>query len=545
MLGDAKGQGQAVMLFFHLGEFVPKGNLLREIEEKVSFGFVRDQAGGLYSDLGRPGIDPIVIFKMVLIGYLYGITSERLLAQEIRLNMAYRWFLHYTLMEDLPTHSVLSKARRRYGEELFDQFLTEIIQQCQAAGLVSGQQVYLDSTLVAANASLDKVASKRLVRQLTPVSEHMRLLREENDGEVLAEESWDEESLSEGTLTPESRTTESPAEETWTPEPRAEEPLVTESLAEELPLLAPATERRLEAVRKSDIAWMAPNKGKRKVGLNELQLSVTDPGAALIARGRVPFAFYHKLHVAVDGGPDRIITAIFDSPGSFPDESRLAPLVRKHAAVTGDDVMDVVADTKYGVYANFVWLEEQGLNAHIPVFEPGDQPREFSRDLFTYDEESDTMVCPAGQTLRYGGPSSHVGSAPSLQYRGSERLCGACPSKSRCCQKAKYRTVTRVEDDGLYQRVRDNARSPAERRWQAKRMVWIEPVMAELKDRHGLRRASLRGNGVQIQAYCAAIAYNVKKLVKARGKGSADAVKTRLSQLNPSFLSEYPFQFLT
>ena len=206
--------------------------------------------------------------------------------------------------------------------------------------------------------------------------------------------------------------------------------------------------------------------------------------------------------------------------------------------------MAVVADRKYGVYHNYRWLRGAGIRAHIKPFEPGDRPREFGRELFTYDEAADVMWCPAGQRLKRSGWSSHRAGAPTLQYQGNATLCGACPSKARCCPDAKSRTVSRAADDGLYMQVRADAKQPEARYWQSRRMVWVEPVMAELKERHGLRRASLRGNGVQIQAYFAGMAYNIKKLVKAAGRPTGSAASSGADRIQ-SALSLSPAHSLT
>src|ERR671926_601620 len=123
----------------NLDERVPHDHLLRRIAEAVDFSFVRRLTARFYSHTGQPGIDPVVLFKMALVGYLYGITSERRLAEELGLNLAFRWFVGYDLDERTPDHSVLSKARRRFGVTVYHAFFTEIIHQFQRAGLIDGR----------------------------------------------------------------------------------------------------------------------------------------------------------------------------------------------------------------------------------------------------------------------------------------------------------------------------------------------------------------------------------------------------------------------
>jgi transposase len=103
-----------------LDDLVPKKHLLRRIAETIDFSFVYQLSRPYYSHTGQPSIDPVVLFKTLLVGYLYGITSERRLLDEIQVNLAQRWFLGYDV--DEPDHSVLSKARVRFGMQVFEAF---------------------------------------------------------------------------------------------------------------------------------------------------------------------------------------------------------------------------------------------------------------------------------------------------------------------------------------------------------------------------------------------------------------------------------------
>src|SRR5512141_486765 len=165
---------------FSLEERVPEDHLVRRVLAAVDFTFVRRLTERFYSHTGQPSIDPVVIFKMALLSYLYGITSERRLIEEIRLNLAYLWFIGYDLDESVPDHSVLSKARKRYGPTLYVAFFKEIVRQCEQAGLIRGDKLFADSTLVQANASLDSVGSRALVRQLADVPDHVERLWADN-----------------------------------------------------------------------------------------------------------------------------------------------------------------------------------------------------------------------------------------------------------------------------------------------------------------------------------------------------------------------------
>src|SRR3990172_8784332 len=119
-----------------LDRLIRQDHLLRQIAGAVDFSFVRPLCRPYYSHTGQPSVDPVVIFKMMLLGYLYGIPSERRLAEEVSLHLGYRWFLGYDFDQPTPDHSVLSKARARFGPEVFEAFFRRSIGLCREAGLL-------------------------------------------------------------------------------------------------------------------------------------------------------------------------------------------------------------------------------------------------------------------------------------------------------------------------------------------------------------------------------------------------------------------------
>lgn len=109
-------------LNFSLDAAVPPSHIVRRLASAVDFGFVKGLVKQYYSHTGQPSVDPVVIFKLSLLGYLFNISSERRLCEEAGLNLAWRWFLGYELDEPIPDHSVLSKARKRYGVAVYERF---------------------------------------------------------------------------------------------------------------------------------------------------------------------------------------------------------------------------------------------------------------------------------------------------------------------------------------------------------------------------------------------------------------------------------------
>lgn len=497
MLGEKRLVPKLVYQFT-LEERVPADHLLRRVAAVVDFSFVRRLTARFYSHTGQPGIDPVVLFKMALLGFLYGITSERRLAEAIQLNLAFMWFVGYDIDERTPDHSVLSKARHRFGVTTYRAFFTEIVRQCEQAGLVQGNQLYVDSTLVKANASMASVGARTLVeQQLAGVDEHVSAL-------------WRDNPADEPATSVEERPTNVVSL------PSTAQPTATETTVAPAPSEDPPSANGDPAPACSGPHLLGPDDrpNARQGGVNELAASRSDPDAGLVSRDDVPLTFYHKAHVGVDGGAARIITAIEVTPGEVADEYLLDRVRKEHEGTTGRAVSEVVADTKYGTQENYLALEQEGIWPSIPPHDSWEQ-RALPRDVFQYEPGHDRFRCPEGQLLARQGRSQTGGGALGvIIYRASPTVCAACPLKTTCCGDAKARSISRPDDGGLGERVRTYLHTGHAKTSIRRRKCWAESAMAELKERHGLRRARGRGRiTVQIEALGAAIASNVKKLV--------------------------------
>jgi len=164
---------------------IPKDHLLRKIKEKIDFDFIYEEAKDYYSTIGRPSIDPVCLIKMLLVGYLYGIRSERRLEEEITLNMAYRWFCDFDLMDTIPDHSTFSQNRRRRfnDSKIFRQIFNRIVKSCIENGLVSGETAVSDGTFIPANISWEsrvevtKLVEKSTVDYLDALDEELKSIK--------------------------------------------------------------------------------------------------------------------------------------------------------------------------------------------------------------------------------------------------------------------------------------------------------------------------------------------------------------------------------
>lgn len=158
MLREREGQ-QHEMELVTIESLVPADHLLRRIDGSIDLEFIRERVRHLYcADNGRPALDPVVLFKLLLIGYLFGIRSERQLMREVQVNAAYRWFLRMKLTDKVPDASTLSQNRRRRfrDSDIYQQIFDEVVELACRKGLVTGQVLYTDSTHLKANANKNK-----------------------------------------------------------------------------------------------------------------------------------------------------------------------------------------------------------------------------------------------------------------------------------------------------------------------------------------------------------------------------------------------------
>lgn len=171
MLQRTSSHHQYTFQMINLEDLVPDDHLVRKLNAAIDFSFIEKEMLHLYSDkVGRPAIHPITLFKIILLGYIFGIRSERRLVQEIQVNVAYRWFIGFDFNTPIPHHSTISQTRiRRFSKDprLFSRIFDQIVRQAYKQGLITGKVLYTDSTHIKANANKRKFRALQ-VRQ-TPM----------------------------------------------------------------------------------------------------------------------------------------------------------------------------------------------------------------------------------------------------------------------------------------------------------------------------------------------------------------------------------------
>jgi len=175
MMGQPQ-KTESLFYYFRLEDHIPENHLRRLIDRYVDFSFVRERLKDFYSQVGRPSIDPEVLLRLLLVGYLYGITSERRLMEEVRMHLAYRWFTRLDFDQEIPDHSTFSKNRHgRFRQSgVFREVFEEIVQLCLGAGLVEGRHLTVDGTLVEADAGPKSRVPREQLAERAQVSRTVR-----------------------------------------------------------------------------------------------------------------------------------------------------------------------------------------------------------------------------------------------------------------------------------------------------------------------------------------------------------------------------------
>jgi transposase len=158
MMGRKEPSQEGLFIYgISLENRVRKDHPLRKVKELIDFDFIYREVEDTYGANGNVSVPPPVILKLMLLFMLYNVRSERELMETLPERLDWLWFLGYTLTSSVPDHSVLSKARKRWGEDVFKGFFERIVTQCLKAGLIDGTKIFMDGSLIDANASNNSV----------------------------------------------------------------------------------------------------------------------------------------------------------------------------------------------------------------------------------------------------------------------------------------------------------------------------------------------------------------------------------------------------
>ncbi len=484
----------APLIHVSLEDLVPVDHFYRHLERTLDLSFVREFVQQTYAHGGRPSIDPIVFFKLQLVMFFEAIRSERQLMRHAADRLSVRWYLGYDLADPLPDHSSLTRIRTRYGVEVFRHFFEQIVEQCQNANLVWGKELYIDGTKVQANASKDSLKPRFFVET------HLNNLFA-GQAVITAEEGEQESSQDESASPQEEEFPPRELPSSLSPEQRCELNQQNEARHDWIEQLG-AQDRRVTS------------RGYQRMA--DYYVSTTDPDATLMETSKGADMGY-RTHYVVDGGKARIILGVLVTPSEVMDNQPMRDIILRARFRWKLRPRHVTGDTKYGTTDNIVALEREHIKAYVPIADLTQRTPFFRQEDFQYDAQRDVYVCPAGKELQF---CQRQTTDRSRRYRARAKDCNHCPLKAKCTTSIQGRSLCRSVDEHYLDRVRGYHATEPYKKALRKRQVWVEPLFAEGKDWHSMRRFRLRRLWrVNCEALMRAAGQNLKRLLKKRGWG--------------------------
>ncbi len=467
---------------------MPEGNFYRRLKDRLDLSFLYELTAPYYGRCGQQSIDPVVFFKLCLVGHLENIASARHLIEHCSLRLDLLYFLDYQLDEPLPWHSTISRTRQLLPAPLFEEVFTRVLSLCVEAGMVSGHTQVVDSALVKANASMDSLELKVAPETLDA---HLQQVRAISRGDRRAQVNK---------ATDEQRT-------------------ITASRDELLEIQARNRKWRLE----QDYHPGAHNKGAKYTS-NKTHYSPVDPDARIAVKPGKARKLCYLAQLAVDASR-HVITHIHADLAERKDNQCLPHLLSsltQRLQQVGLRCTALLADAGYSSGENYALLEGHTITAYIPphgTYKGGPEG-------FTYHKEEDYWLCPWGRKVTFRKvkvePKNNI---KKKLYFTTRRDCKGCPYREGCIGKGHERKVEITYYRDEYERAIKRLNSRWGRRMKGLRQATVEPVLGTLLDFLGLRKINTRGLKLAHKGMLlAAAAYNLQKLLRYTPKRSQIAV---------------------
>lgn len=442
-----------------LESLVPADHLVRKIAGAIDLEFIRERVAHLYCpDNGRPALDPVLLFKLLLLGYLFGIRSERQLIREVQVNVAYRWFLGLRLTDKVPDASTLSQNRRRRFADsgIYQEIFDEIVMQAMGRGMVEGRVLYTDSTHLKANANKNKHDVVRVTQ--APVA-YLAELEAAIDADRQAS---------------------------------GKKPL-----------------KARKAKDDDDDQGGGDTSAEDSSGTKEIKVSRTDPDSGFMVRDDKPRGFFYLDHRTVDG-KHAIITDTHVTPANVHDSQPYLKRLDRQCERFGFAPDMVGLDAGYYTPQVCHGLEQREIAGVMGYRTPAHRAGYFYKRQYVYDAISDRYTCPAGQALQYRTTNRQG----YRQYHSDPEQCRGCGQRPRCTQSANQtKVVVRHVWEAAKEAVDARRLTEWGKRIYARRKETVERSFADAKQLHGHRYARMRGLAkVFEQCLLAAAAQNMKKI---------------------------------
>jgi transposase len=461
---------------FQLSDRIPQDNFYRRLKRLLDIQWLYKRTSQYYGTEGQKSIDPVVFFKLMLIGYLENLGSDRRIITTVSMRLDMLYFLGYDIDEELPWHSTVSRTRQLYGEDLFKELFKDVLKQCIEKGMVAGRRQAMDSAPVKANASMDSLKEKEILDDASLYLGELKMEEEENN------ENDDGHNNASGNST------------------------VSAERNRAVQLHHKWKEKAYKGMPGGD------RKGRAKFVSNHTHYSSTDPDARVSVKPGKPRQLNYLSQVSVDTA-HHVITHVQADYADKKDSQCLPSLLtntienlREH----GVEIEEVYADAGYSSGEALKALEENNVIGYIPNF----GQYKPSREGFTYDSENDRYTCQRGVHLPFKKLTTTSLGYKVKVYRSSAKDCGPCPLRSACIGKSDFKKIDDSIDKPYYDRMHARLENVNREKVRKLRSSTVEPVLGTLVNYLAMRRVNTRG--IKLANKCmlmAAVAYNLKKIL--------------------------------
>ena len=499
---------------FQLSQKVPKDNFYRRLKDVLELKFLYNQTKTYYGTCGQKSIDPVVFYKLCLVGYLENIISDRKIMEHCSMRLDILYFLGFDIDEELPWHSTLSRTRQLFPEELFEKVFEQVLKMCIEKGMVSGHTQAMDSAPVKANASMDSLELKVPEEKLEEYLRQSRYLSR-----------------------PDRKSKVNKATET--------QQTIT------------ASDRELNEIKSRNRNWQqnqdqrpgAGNKGAKYTS-NKTHYSPTDPDARISVKpGKARKLNYHG-YISVDTA-NHVITDVKAYHADIKDSQYLRDAtLRLKGRLQKEGLLwrNILADAGYSSGENYAFLEKENLISYIPphgTYKGGPKG-------FAFIKEENYWLCSQGKKVTFR-KRKLVKNSFQDHYLTLRSDCKNCPIKKACIGKGYEKRIGITIWVDQYERNNKRIKSRFGRYMKSKRQSTVEPVWGTLTQFTGLRKINTIGikqaNKVMHMAACA---YNLKKYLKFMQKrvksiaGTVDFAiylfRTKISRFATLFFSGFSYQ---
>ena len=447
-----KNYQEKLFISFQLSDYIPADNFYRRLNDILDLDFVYRATAKYYGREGQKSIDPVVFMKLMLVGYLENLSSDRKIVSTSRMRMDILYFLGYDLDEELPWHSTLSRTRQLYGMELFETLFKQVLKLCIDKGMVSGKRQAVDSAYIHANASMDSLVEREILKDASVYSNEL------NDN------------VEDGSMR-----------------------------------IVPITKK--PAKRVFDKSMPLEKRSNKTHG------SLSDPEARISFKPGKAYRLTYTSQVSVDTAK-HVITGIEAVLSDKRDSQCLPNLVERTVSNLKENglVVDaILADTNYSSIDALKFMRDNAIDAYIP----NAGSFRVIREGFEYEAENDRYKCHQGRYLPFTHHVKDRNGNINKIYSSKITECAGCPFLQSCAKSGRRKTIEDGIDRYLFDEMQVKMQSRKGKKMRKIRQSTVEPVLGSLINFTGMKRVNTKGlkqaNKCMVMA---AIAYNLKKLMK-------------------------------